>query len=147
MAVEYVTCPLCGFEFAKGDTLCEHGCPFGGSCDLICCPSCEYEFPEKPQTVSWLRRIFRRRATKPGARPDNIRTVKDLKSGDSAKVLCLAGESPSRCNTLAVFGLVPGSEISLIQRHPSYVVRIGETELALDGEIAGEILVEPERAD
>jgi Fe2+ transport system protein FeoA len=39
--------------------------------------------------------------------------------------------------------MIPGSEMTLLQRHPSYVVRIGETELGLDEEIAREIFVKP----
>ena len=37
--------------------------------------------------------------------------------------------------------LVPGSEIRLHQRAPSYVIEIGETTIAVDPEIAGEIFV------
>jgi Fe2+ transport system protein FeoA len=44
---------------------------------------------------------------------------------------------------LAVFGLVPGAEVEVLQRRPTCVVRIGETDLALDADIANEILVEP----
>jgi len=33
--------------------------------------------------------------------------------------------------------------VTLVQRRPSCVIRIGETELALDLEIAEEILVQP----
>jgi Fe2+ transport system protein FeoA len=44
---------------------------------------------------------------------------------------------------LAVFGLTPEAEITLIQHLPSCVVQVGETELAIDPEIADEILVEP----
>ena len=42
---------------------------------------------------------------------------------------------------LAALGVVPGSEIKLHQREPSYVIEIGETTIALDPEIAGEIFV------
>jgi Fe2+ transport system protein FeoA len=54
----------------------------------------------------------------------------------------MGGPNPSRHNTLAVFGLVPGSEVVLVQQQPSCVIRVGETELALDAEIAREILVQ-----
>jgi Fe2+ transport system protein FeoA len=56
-------------------------------------------------------------------------------------VLCLGGQNTSRHNALAVFGLVPGAEISVVQQRPACVVRVGETELALDTEIACEIFV------
>jgi DtxR family Mn-dependent transcriptional regulator len=50
-------------------------------------------------------------------------------------------EHPHRRNSLAVYGLVPGSRVVLQQKRPAYVVRVGETELALEAAIACEILV------
>jgi DtxR family Mn-dependent transcriptional regulator len=38
-------------------------------------------------------------------------------------------------------GVVPGAEISLHQKIPSYVIRVGETQIALDKEVAGQIYV------
>ena len=49
----------------------------------------------------------------------------------------------ARVTRRLLFGLVPGSEIELVERQPAYVIRVGETELALDAEIAREILIEP----
>jgi Fe2+ transport system protein FeoA len=64
-----------------------------------------------------------------------------MRGGERAKVLCLGGGSSSRNNSLAVFGLVPGAEVTVVQQRPSCVLRVGETELALDTEIASDILV------
>jgi Fe2+ transport system protein FeoA len=111
-------------------------------CNLARCPSCAYEFPEQMPSGSWLRRLFRREDAAPCALPeDGLMTVKGLAAGETAEILCLAGDSPSRRNNLAVFGLVPGSEIRLLQRVPSFVIEIGETVLALDAEVAGDIVV------
>jgi Fe2+ transport system protein FeoA len=146
MAENLLTCPLCGFEFERSDSLCGHGCPLGAACNLARCPVCEYEFPGKPagaSGASWLRRLLGRTAS-PAPSPcpgDGLMTVKDLRPGEAAEILGLSGESPSRRNNLAVFGLVPGSEVRLLQRYPSFVLRIGETVLALDGEVAGDIVV------
>jgi DtxR family transcriptional regulator, Mn-dependent transcriptional regulator len=142
MAEHFLTCPLCGFEFRNSDSLCHHGCPFNGLCTLNRCPYCEYEFPEGPQKGSWLRRLLKRKETAVPPLPDEgVLTVRSLAAGEKAEVLCLAGDSPSRRNHLAVFGLVPGSEIRLLQRHPSFVVEIGETVLALDADVAGDIVL------
>jgi Fe2+ transport system protein FeoA len=142
MAEPLLTCPLCGFEFERADTLCHHGCPLGAACHLARCPVCEYEFPEKPVSVSWLKRLLGRSPEpSPSCPGEGLLTVKDLRPGELAEVLSLSGESPSRRNNLAVFGLIPGSEVRLIQRYPSFVLRIGETVLALDGEVAGDIVV------
>jgi Fe2+ transport system protein FeoA len=143
MVEHFLTCPLCGFEFRKSDSLCHHGCPLGAMCNLNRCPYCEYEFPEGPQKGSWLRRLLQRKeaAPVPPLPDEGLLTVKTLAAGERAEVLCLAGDSPSRRNHLAVFGLVPGSELRLLQRHPSFVVEIGETVLALDADVAGDIVL------
>ncbi len=48
-----------------------------------------------------------------------------------------------RHQRLAVFGMVPGARITVIQQRPACVVKVDETELALDPEIARDILVHP----
>ncbi len=142
MGAEYLTCPLCGFEFDRRDTLCAHGCPLGALCTAIRCPSCEYEFPAQPRSVSWFRRLFARTGALPEL-PEHVRTLDTLLPGVRGRIVCLGRQGPSRPNTLAVFGLVPGAEVEVLQRRPTCVVRIGETDLALDADIAREILVEP----
>jgi DtxR family Mn-dependent transcriptional regulator len=74
--------------------------------------------------------------------PGTATSVKELESGRKASVLCLGGGSTSRRNSLAVFGLVPGAELTVLQQQPTCVIRIGETELALDADIARGIMVE-----
>ena len=142
MAENLLTCPLCGFEFQRADALCKHGCPLGTMCNLARCPACEYECPQKLPGGSWLRRLFQRRDEGVPPMPETgLLTVKSLGAGEAAEVLCLAGDSPARRNHLAVFGLVPGSAVRLLQRYPSYVLEIGETVLALDAEVAADIVV------
>ena len=142
MADQLLTCPLCGFEFDPADSLCHHGCPLSTACTLNRCPMCDYEFPETPKAVSWFKSLLRRRPERCEA-PGRLRTVRDLSGGERAEVVHLGEETPERSNALAVFGLVPGSEITLVQRHPSYVLQVGETVLALDAEVAGSIVVRP----
>ncbi len=48
-----------------------------------------------------------------------------------------------RFDRLAALGINPGVALNLHQRKPAFVVRLGETELALDPEIADEIYVRP----
>ncbi len=143
----FLTCPLCGFEFDREDTLCAHGCPLGAVCNLLRCPSCEYEFPETPRSVSWLRKLLGRRGETPSRLPADVRRATELPSGAHAEVLCLGDTRSPRQDRLAAFGVVPGAEITLVQRQPACVIRIGETELALDREIAEEILVREARGE
>jgi Fe2+ transport system protein FeoA len=139
--VDYVHCPLCGLEFERTATVCERGCMLHTACGSVRCPGCDYEFPENARSVSWLRRIFRRK--RKARLPENRTAVSlvVLKAGERARLLDLDCLSPTRRNTLTVFGLIPGTEITLLQRSPSYVIRVGETELGLDREIAEGIYV------
>ena len=143
MAEHFLICPLCGFEFQKTEALCHHGCPLGAMCHLARCPACEYEFPEQMPGDSWLRRLFRKKetVTVPPMPDEGLLTVKGLAAGENVEVLCLGGDSPSRRNHLAVFGLVPGAQLRLLQRYPSFVIEIGETVLALDEDVAGDVVV------
>jgi Fe2+ transport system protein FeoA len=138
MAERFLTCPLCGFGFEPEDAVCAHGCPLSSHCGLVRCPACDYEFAESPERGSWLRRLFGGAAPPAAAESQcEALSVDQLRTGQTASVLSLSGDR----NRLAVFGLVPGTEITLLQRRPACVVRVGETELALDREIARRILV------
>jgi Fe2+ transport system protein FeoA len=139
MAVRYVVCPLCGFEFERVDTLCVHGCPMASHCNLIRCPSCAYEFPEKPKAITWLGKLLKRELPQED-QCGQYRTVAEMAAGETSEVVSL-GLKSTRRNTLSAFGLIEGAEITVIQQRPACVVRVGETELAIDREIAREILV------
>lgn len=138
------TCPLCGLSFSRADALCHHGCPLAEMCHLVKCPGCGYEFPERPrgtQSGGRFQRLFRLGRRKERALEPTAATVCDLECGAHARVLLLGGER-SR-DALAVFGLVPGADFELLQKAPAFVLRVGETELALDRDVASRILVEP----
>jgi Fe2+ transport system protein FeoA len=137
----FVACPMCGFDFDRDDTLCSHGCPLGPMCRLIRCPSCDYEFSEIPRRYSWIARLLGRKPDEPSRLPPDVRPVTTLEPGSRAEVLCIGGQQGPRPNALAVFGLVPETEITIVQLRPACVIRVGQTELALDREIAEEILV------
>jgi Fe2+ transport system protein FeoA len=49
-------------------------------------------------------------------------------------------ESPVTAHLVAL-GVLPDAELTLVQRYPAFVVRIGHAEFALDGELAGRIRV------
>ena len=66
-----------------------------------------------------------------------------LAVGQQARVAFLTPSFHKRFDRLAAFGMNPGAELALHQRKPAYLVRLGETELALDSEIAEEIFVRP----
>lgn len=67
---------------------------------------------------------------------DEMMTLADLKAGESARIACLVCDRAGRCERLLAYGLVEGQTITLLQKSPAYVVRVDETELALDEEVA-----------
>ena len=139
-------CSMCGLEFEQTDTVCAHGCPLGVACGHVRCPNCSFEFPAPGRASRWLGRIFgKTNGNGHAVELDGGATVTldRVRSGARCRLMRLGCGSSGRRNTLTVFGMTPGTEITLLQRHPSFVVRVGETELGLDEEIAREIYVEP----
>jgi Fe2+ transport system protein FeoA len=145
---------MCGMEFERTNSKCEHGCPITKHCNLLRCPSCGYEFPGDSKAASWFGRVFgrqrrhrrrtrRRRRNQAAvvAENGNVVSLEDLGPGESAEMIRLACISSRQRNTLTVFGMTPGTEITLLQRRPTYVVRVGETELGIEEELAREIHV------
>lgn len=74
---------------------------------------------------------------------ENRVKLTDLRPGDRAKLVFMNPEVELR---LFGFGLFPGTEIHLLQRFPSYIIRCEQTEIALETSVASQIEVEkPER--
>ncbi len=72
-----------------------------------------------------------------------ITRLVDLPIGGTASVVFIAPKSVSRLNRLAAFGVVPGSQVRLIERKPSIVLACGQTSIAVEDEIGREIYVRP----
>ena len=70
-----------------------------------------------------------------------VMPMKDLEPGSKGRIVFIAPKDHSRMDRLSTLGIVPGTIIQLHQKRPAFVIRAGETELALDIEIAGEIYV------
>ena len=58
-----------------------------------------------------------------------------------ARIAFITTPHHHRFGRLANLGLVPGGEIILLQKKPSYLLRLGSTEIAIDSEIASDIYV------
>jgi Fe2+ transport system protein FeoA len=137
------TCPFCGFQFEKQDTACHHGCPLATRCDLVRCPACAMEFPARPRPFSWLAAFFRRRPASCALPRDGSLLLTQLPAGARARLVRIEGPRENRRKTLAVYGFTTGCEITLLQQRPAVVIRVDQTEIALDEEIAREIIVKP----
>ena len=62
-------------------------------------------------------------------------------------IVRIASTSPERLVKLSSLGVMPGVRVTLIQRNPAVGVQIAETSIALDGEVADDILVERATAE
>jgi DtxR family transcriptional regulator, Mn-dependent transcriptional regulator len=63
--------------------------------------------------------------------------------GATGRIVFIAPRFHDRMDRLAALGVIPGSTVRLHQRSPSFVIEVGETTIALDPEIAGEVYVKP----
>ena len=69
--------------------------------------------------------------------------VTRLKPGTAATVVRVGTAEAGRAVRLSSLGLVPGARLIVVQRRPAVVLRIGETTIAIDEEVADEIFVDP----
>lgn len=126
---EEVETTACAFEHVLDAAVTESVCTFLGHP-----PTCPHGKPIPPGACC-LKRSER-------LKPLVVRLI-DMEPGSTGKIVLISPKHRERYDKLSTFGLTPGNVVRLVQRYPSYVVRIGETELALDAEIVSEIYVRP----
>jgi DtxR family transcriptional regulator, Mn-dependent transcriptional regulator len=67
--------------------------------------------------------------------------LSELNPGEQSRIVFITPKSHARLDRLGALGLVAGSIINLHQKRPAYILQIGETNVALDPDIAKEIFV------
>ncbi|MBI4746096.1 MAG: metal-dependent transcriptional regulator [Deltaproteobacteria bacterium] len=70
-----------------------------------------------------------------------VTPLNELQPGEEGRIVFIAPKNHTRLDRLSTMGIIPGSIVRLHQKRPSFVLEIGETTLALDGEIVKEIYV------
>lgn len=120
----------CSFEHILDETVVEAVCTFLGHP-----PVCPHEKQIPPGACCRAAR----RPSEPLVIP-----LKEMKVGGSAKIIFITPRTKTRLSRLASYGVIPGYTLLLQQRFPSYVIRIDQTEVALESEIAKEIFVRPD---
>jgi DtxR family Mn-dependent transcriptional regulator len=70
-----------------------------------------------------------------------VAPLDELGLGEEGRIVFIAPKSHQRLDRLSTLGIVPGSIVRMHQKHPSHVLQIGETFLALDKEITKDIYV------
>lgn len=100
-----------------------------------------------PRTCPHGRPIPEGRCCTEGAvefRPLVVR-LSELDEGEEAVVEYIGTRDNSRLAYLTSLGFTGGKKLQLLKRRPSFIVRVEETEVALDRSVASEIYVRPKR--
>ena len=66
--------------------------------------------------------------------------LKDLNRGEVATIVSLQGHTGDSKKLLAM-GILPGSKISLLQKYPSYIFQVGNSQFVGDEQMASSIQV------
>lgn len=64
-----------------------------------------------------------------------------LKNGQKGNIVSIHTQNQEKLKKLMVMGILPGIKIGLIQKFPSYVFQIGQSQFAVDKELAECIFV------
>jgi DtxR family Mn-dependent transcriptional regulator len=73
--------------------------------------------------------------------PKIIAALVDLRVKDKGKIAYLQAKDTAQMRKLIGIGAIPGISITLLQKFPSYVFQIGQSQFAVDKELAGAIYV------
>jgi len=65
----------------------------------------------------------------------------ELRSGESGEIAYLSTEDPKKMQKLMTMGVLPGNRLTLNRTFPSFIFRVGNSEFAVDQELAREIFV------
>ena len=76
-----------------------------------------------------------------------VEPLTQLRIGGRGRITFIAPRVHRRLDRLAALGIVPGTELVLHQKSPSYVLLAGETEVAIEADVAADIFVREMSAD
>lgn len=74
-----------------------------------------------------------------------VAALADLNPGQNGKIAYVQSRRSEEIQKLMAIGILPGTQIGLIRRYPSYVFEVGNTQYAVDRNIANLIYVRLER--
>lgn len=70
-----------------------------------------------------------------------INPLSEIGSGEKVKVVYVTTKSHTSLDRLSAIGVIPGLKLTIHQKHPSIIIQYGETQLALDKDVAENIFV------
>lgn len=127
MGEDHINEDACRMEHILSDELTDSVCTFLGHP-----PTCPHE---KPIPRGECCKKYRVNVT-----PLVSRLI-DFEVGKEGKIVYIVSSDPKRLNRLNSIGINAGSMIKLIQKQPSVVVKVDETTVALDPDIAREVYI------
>jgi DtxR family Mn-dependent transcriptional regulator len=65
----------------------------------------------------------------------------ELKPGDPGEIAYLAASDVRKMQKLMSMGVLPGTSLTLMRTYPTYIFKVGQSEFAVDEELAREIFV------
>ncbi len=68
-----------------------------------------------------------------------IVALTELKSGEIGEIAYLAASDDKKMQKLMSMGVLPGSQVTLMQKFPSYIFKVGNSQFAVDDMLAREI--------
>lgn len=69
----------------------------------------------------------------------------ELKPGDPGEIAYLAASDVRKMQKLMSMGVLPGTSVLLLRTYPTYIFKVGQSEFAVDEELAREIFVRQQR--
>ncbi|MDD5450020.1 MAG: FeoA family protein [Candidatus Omnitrophica bacterium] len=146
-----IKCGLCGFEFDErtAGKSCG-GCSLAKTCKLIRCPNCGYETPPEPRWLKVLLKNFKRPKKDTSIlcpvniekkQGEQIISLDAMAAEQKGRIACIQTTDRKKLQKLMAMGIVPGAGITLLQSFPAYVFQIGQSQFAIDKDLASAIFV------
>jgi len=127
MRDEHVEADACRMEHILSEELTDSVCTFLGHP-----PTCPHG---KPIPKGECCKKYRLEVT------PVVTRLSDFEVGSIGRIVFIIPSEAARLGRLSSVGIAPGSTIKLLQKMPSCVIKIDETTIAVDPDIAREILV------
>jgi Fe2+ transport system protein FeoA len=135
-------CSMCDFEFDEESAVLEcQRCAVFGGCQKVRCPSCGYHSPRETRLIRWLRRVIGKRQESPVVSVDGATPLSHGRPGATGVIAPVVTSDQGAVQKLMAMGLLPGVEIRLLRRFPSFVFQVDYSQFTIDKELAGKILV------
>jgi len=65
----------------------------------------------------------------------------ELKAGQSGEIAYLSATDPKKMQKLMSLGVLPGNQVQLTRTYPAYIFKVGNSEFAVDQDLAREIFI------